>query len=530
MKTVRRSLQIASLLASLLAASAAAAHRGGHRVDRGITMENASAALDFARDNADGVGGLGWLDYDNDGLLDLFITNGRGHDNGLFHNDGGGAFSEVAAAAGVANGDGNNGVVAGDLDNDGCVDLILTGSGGFALIGQSPLKIYRNQCDGTFSDASASAGILGPESSLAASLGDIDNDGLLDLFVAAVGTAPGLPISVNHHSRLYRNTGNFTFTDISATSGVDTALGACAATFTDYNNDGRTDLLVGNCNEVHFAPTPLQLFRNNGDLTFTDRTAPAGLSRGGFWMGLALADYDHDGDLDIFASNAGTPFAAPHGLYRNNGDGTYTDAGAQAGVAEWEFSWGNGFADFDNDARPDLVFTGSVPPFGVIGAGLANPGRLFFNDGDGTFTAAQSFGLENEFTTGLAVADYDNDGFQDVAILANAYDAAHPGHPVLMHNEGNDNHWITVKTEGTASNRGGVGARVTVRAGNDCFIDEVRAGASQSSSPSPWLTFGLGAARHVKIEVAWPSGLVERFRSVASDQIVTLVEGTGRPD
>jgi hypothetical protein len=245
-------------------------------------------------------------------------------------------------------------------------------------------------------------------------------------------------------------------------------------------------------------------------------------------MGLTLADPDRDGDLDIFATNAGSPFAAPHALYRNNGDGTYSDIGEQAGVASWEFSWGDGFADFDNDGWHDLVFTGSVPPFGVIGPGVANPGRLFLNNGGGGFTATQSFGLEYEYTTGLAVGDYDSDGFPDVAILATTYDADHPGRPVLLHNEGNDNHYITVKTVGTLSNRSGVGARVTVRAGNVRLVNEVRAGGSQSSMHSPWLTFGLGERERVRIEVAWPSGLVERFHPVDADQTVTVVEGTGK--
>lgn len=488
---------------------------------------------------SEGLGGAAWLDYNNDGLLDLFITNGAGHPNALFRNNGDGTFTDVAEQAGVANGLGNSAVVAVDIDNDGCVDLFLVGEGAVAGVSQTPNKLYINNCDGTFTDITAQSGIDSLPSGAMAAFGDINNDGFVDLFI----TGPGnIQFAVPQANRLFLNNGNRTFTDISHSSGIDSTLGACAVGFSDFNHDGLPDIFVANCNgfsaPLQPAPTPFQLFRNNGDLTFTDVAPQAGLAELGFWMSVTLGDYDRNGNIDLFAANVGnfptTLFGAPHALFRNNGNGTYTDVANQAGVANWEFGWGAVFADFTNDGHEDLFFVGSLPifPFSVIGPGQASPGRLLKNNGDGTFTNVESFGLENQYTTGTAIGDFDNDGFPDVVVVKTKFDLnglQGDGHPVLLKNVGNSNSWITVRLVGTKSNRSAIGAKVTLEAGGVRQLKEVYAGSGFHSTNSPWLTFGLAKFPRAKIEVTWPSGLREFFPGVPARRTVTLVEGSGIP-
>ncbi len=526
--------------------------------DQGVTFDNVSSLLGpyMRSDTGEGLGGIAWLDYDGDGNLDLYLTNGVFAFNGLFRNNGDSSFTDVTFAAGVFNGFGNSGVVAGDLDNDGDTDIFLTGEG--RLIGptQTPTRMYRNNGNGTFTDVTVSAGVFGAGTALAAALGDVNNDGYLDIFIASPGHIPllsGPGTGTSEENKLYLNNGDFTFTDVTATSGVGglyldpfgslVSDGACVAAFSDYNNDGLPDIFVGNCNAfwspfivppipIPVRPTPFNLFRNNGDGTFTDVATAAGLNVLGFWMGIAVGDYDNDGDIDLFSTSTGT-FAGslfPHALFRNNGDGTYTEVSASAGIPNSEFGWGCTFADFDNNGGLDLFQLGSLPIFGAIGPGAGSPGRLFFNDGNGNFT--QDFGatgidLSFSYTTGLAQGDYDGDGFADLAIMTAPYGPVASDDFVLLGNNGNGNHYLTVRTVGTTSNRDGIGAIVEVQTGNKRQIREVRAGSSFASSEQPWPSFGLGKYRQGKVTVTWPSGLIEVFPSNPADRMITVVEGTG---
>lgn len=486
-------------------------------------FEDVSSLIDFRHGSVpfdgDGLAGAAWLDYDRDGRLDLFLSNGRTQRNGLFRNDGAGGFVDVSAGAGIENGRGNTGVVAADFDNDGFTDLFLNGDGGILeAVPTSPVVLYRNNGDGTFRDVTTASGIVGPPTGVSAAAADVDNDGFLDLYITAAGS---LVTQTQHANRLYRNNRDWTFTDVSAAAGVGSALGALAALFSDYDGDGWIDLLVGNGNEIHFAPTPSELYRNRGDLTFANVAAPAGLAKPGYWMGFATADYDSDGTLDLFVTNLGADTGNPHALYRGNGDGTYTDVAAAAGAADFPFAWGCAFKDFDNDGHADLFFAGALP-------GLdANPGVFLFNDGRGRFTdrtASSPIDLRRTYPSGVASGDYDGDGFEDLVIMQEA----EPGRPVLLRNRGNGNNWVATRLEGRRGNRGAVGARVTVSAGGRRQAREVYAGSSFASTDSPWLTFGLGRTASVDhIEVRWPSGPAEVFRCVAPRRLATLVEGTG---
>ena len=376
------------------------------------------------------------------------------------------------------------------------------------------------------------------------SFADYDRDGFVDLFLGGSGDT----------NRLYRNNGDLTFTNVTPEAGVETAVGACGSVFFDYDDDGWLDIFVAGCNRP--GPTVRnQLFHNNRDGTFTDVSAESGVGIIGDWMGVTAGDYDQDGDIDLFVTNVGLESCVgtwANALYRNNGDGTFTDVGIEAGVGLLEFGWGCSFADFDNDGYLDLTYVGSLN--GCMG----NPGRILFNNRDGKFADASArpvprlatggilrrgssgrdegplplamspaypMDLSNEVTSGVAVGDFDNDGFTDVFMAVARGTSCQP---VLLRNLGNDNRSVTIRLVGTVSNRDAIGARVEVSAGDLRQMKGVYAGSSTLSMDSQWLTFGL--AKHEstdRVKVTWPLGLVEVFPNLAAGQTVTLVEGQG---
>ena len=512
--------------------------------------------------NGDGMAGAAWFDYDRDGDLDLFLANGQGSNNALYQNNGAGSFVDVALAAGVTNGLGNAAVVVADLDNDGDQDVFLTGDGGMMGIGDSPIKLYRNDLVpsgvATFRDVTVASGIVAPRTHMDATFGDIDNDGYLDLFVGASGSfCPAGPTGTcspgNHRNRLYRNTfattGALTFQDITAGSGVGTALGACASFFGHYDNDPWIDLFVGNCNALQLPwpvtpiPAPNEIFRNNGNNTFTNVVSPTvGLDTGGFWMGFAQADFNNDQLVDLFVTNLGTSGPAAHAFWVKTGTlnptppPTYIDFAAAVGVAGLEFGWGATAQDFDRDGWADLYFAGALPQFGVIGPPLANPGRMLLNQLglgvvpflDVTATLPASANLQNRFSSGVAAADYDNDGDVDLVVQTDVAGGGN-GAPLLLANQGIDaNGWLTVCVQGTTTNRDGVGARIGVGNGSVLQVREVYSGNGYLSSDSQWHTFGMGTATNTNLlAVWWPNGTLEIFPNTTSNQQVLLVEGSG---
>ncbi len=507
----------------------------GQDQEAAVGLEDASSALSFQHRSVafggSGLSGAAWFDYDNDDWLDLFLANGRTQSNALFRNNGDGTFTDMAAGAGVTNGLGNSGVLAGDIDNDGFEDLVLTGDGGvFGDAAQWPATLYVNRGDGTFSESTEASGIVPPKTALMAAFGDIDNDGFLDLFIAAPGI---LQTREQHASKLFRNNGDRTFTDITAQAGINSGRGACVAQFLDFNTDGWMDLLVGNCNDVFLRPTPIELYQNRGDGTFQEVAEHTGLGRHGYWMGLGLADFDNDGDVDLFITNTGVSLAIPfwHALYEHNAAGTFSEIGAQAGVRPFEFGWGVVCPDVDNDGYADVFFAGSEPRLGVIGPDRGNPGVLLINDRQGGFQDASGImpvNLAAHFSSGVAQGDYDRDGFADIVVVIDEHEGD-GGRPVLLHNSGNANHWLTVRLRGIESNRSAVGARVAVTTPQGTQLREIYAGSSFLCTDSKWPTFGLGPHLGVEqITVRWPRGRVEQFGSAQADQMLTLVEGQGR--
>jgi hypothetical protein len=491
--------------------------------------------------------GAAFLDYDGDGYQDLYLVNSAplpgftastaDPTNRLYRNDGDGTFTDVTAAAGVGGDRGYGmGVCAGDYDNDGHVDLYVTNFG--------PNVLYHNDGDGTFTDVTAAARVGDPRLGSSAAFADWDADGDLDLYVANYAKFStddnrtcyqgGIQVYCDpaHYEGesgvFYRNEGDGTFTDVTREVGGYNESGRqLGVVFADYDNDGYVDLYVANDG------TPNFLFHNEGHGTFREVGMLAGvaLSENGrpeAGMGTDFGDYDRDGDLDIIVGNFQWE---PSRLYRNEGNGFFSDASFAAGLGEPTLSvltFGTDFFDFDNDGDLDVYMAnGHVNDrVQMFDKAVSFPQRdqLFRNEGNGTFTdVTEQSGPGMELvmvSRGTACADYDNDGDVDLFVSNNNQRG------VLLRNDGgNQKHWITIRTVGTVSNRDGIGARIRVSAGDLVQIEEVRSGSSYLSQNDLRVHFGLGDRIQVdRIEIRWPSGIEQILTNVTADQILVVKE------
>jgi hypothetical protein len=503
-------------------------------------------------------GGVGFIDCDGSGVLSALVVNGSTVER--YRNGGdlmitlyrqvatraSGAplkFEDVTQAAGLGRKGWGMGLAVADFDNDGALDIFVTGYGGNAL--------YRGRGNCTFEDVTDKAGVRGSGFMTGAAWADYDKDGFVDIFVsryvhvdlsdvAAFGTCKFRGIVVQcgpwgmtgETDLLYHNRGDGTFEEVSQKAGVSDPNGyyGLGVVWGDYDNDGWPDLYVANDTGPNF------LYHNNHDGTFTDQgmLAGAALSSEGDAdgsMGVDFGDYDHDGRLDIFVTN----FADQEdNLYHNLGAKGFDDVSWKAGVAKPSYpyvKWGTGFFDFDNDGWADLfVASGHVYPQMDQLEGTARykePFALYMNNHDGTFTESGAGAGLNAVPgaswRGAAFGDVRNDGNVDVLLL-NV-----DGPPTLLMNHGvTGNHRVEFRLTGTKSNRAAIGARVTVRAGKLVQFNEVRGGASYLSQNDLRLHFGLGKATVLdSVEVLWPSGAVEKFTNVAADRVYILVEGQG---
>jgi hypothetical protein len=466
--------------------------------------------------------------------------------NHLYRNNHDGTFTDVTVKAGLVSTGWGQGVCVGDYDNDGWDDLYVT------YYGRN--RLFHNQ-NGVFTEVGEKAGVAGTGKAWGSGCAfvDYDRDGSLDIMIAnyvdfdlSTAPSPGERASCmwkgaavmcgpkglkGARNILYHNRGNGTFEDVSVKSRIDQAAGFYAfsvSTF-DYDDDGWPDIYVA-CDS-----TPSILYHNNHDGTFTDVAVVAGAAynedgREQAGMGSAIGDYDGDGRLDIFKTNFSDDTST---LYRNNGDGTFTDATFAAGLGlhTQYLGWGTAFLDIDNDGWPDvLLVNGHVYPevdkF-KLGSDYREPRILYHNNGNGTFTdisAAAGPGITAANSSrGLAVGDLWNDGRMS-AVVSNMN-----APPSLLVNEVRSaNHWIAIKTVGAKSNRDGIGAKITVRAGKRVLVDEVRSGSSYISNNDMRVHFGLGSAAKIDfLEIRWLSGLTERFEGLDVDKIHTLREGSG---
>ncbi|HEX2917823.1 MAG TPA: CRTAC1 family protein [Edaphobacter sp.] len=527
--------------------------------EAGLTIPNVWGGVDHKRSIVEAKGcGLAFFDYDNDGWLDIYLTNGDRFDvqwpagkaptTHLYKNNRDGTFTDVTAKSGLARTGWQTGVCVGDYNNDGWDDLFCTFWGHNVL--------FHNNGDGTFTDVTAKAGLSQQQVRLGAGCTflDYDRDGYLDLFVcnylkldpkdirAETDTKfcqwKGVPIMCGPRGLpgdtniLYHNNGDGTFTDVSEKSGI-LKVGprySITAVSYDFDNDGWPDIYVAVDSQ------PSVLLKNNHDGTFTDIAVMAGCAYNDdgheqAGMGVAVADYDCDGFLDIFKTNFADDTS---NLYHNNGDGTFTDVTAPAGTAvnNGYVAWGCGFIDYDNDGWKDILqVNGHVYPeidkyhFGQT---FKNPRLVYRNLGNGHFkdvSTEMGPGISERFSSrGAAFGDYDNDGDVDVLIL-NMNDI-----PSLLRNDGgNQQNWIKLKLIGTKCNRTAIGARARVVTGKHVQMDEVHSGTSVMSQSDLRLHFGLGQTETVDlIEVKWPTTQkIEQFKNVSANQILTIREGEG---
>ena len=498
--------------------------------------------------------GAAFIDYDNDGWMDLFVLGGTrldeappGPSNRLYRNNRDGTFIDVTEKAGLRFTGWASAVTVADYNNDGFDDIYVTCYGHDIL--------YRNNGDGTFTDVTRTAGLWQDTVRYGAGCTwvDYDRDGHLDLFVATYldttlaelpkpGANPdcnwkGVPVNCGPrglptgYCRLFRNNGDGTFSDASAKSGIATASRGgypMTATAGDFDNDGWPDIYVA-CDSK-----PSFLFMNNRDGTFREEGLPRGaaLSEDGMeqaGMGVGIGDANLDGSLDIFK----THFADDtHVLYLNDGKGNFDDVTARSGLGvETRYvGWGAGIADLDNDGLPDLfVVTGGVYPEverSLPAYAFKTPRLIFRNLGDGKFEelieeAGPGIAAPHS-SRGCAFGDFDNDGDVDVLVV----NLNEP--PSLLRNDiSGGGHWLKVRLIGVKSNRSAIGARVLVRYGGRRQVQELAAQSSFYSVNDPRLHFGLGDAATADLAIRWPNGAAEAIPNVAANQLVTIREGSG---
>src|SRR5581483_11799029 len=547
---MRAAVMIAVYLASAITAPESAVYVDQSQA-AGIHFEHKTGAAGEKLLMETMGGGGAFLDYDNDGWLDIYLVNGGASPgrrdsqktrNALYRNNRDGTFTDVTERAGVSGEFYGMGVSCADYDNDGFTDLFITGYGGNSL--------YRNRGDGTFENVTRRAGLeTAPGWATSSAWLDYDGDGYLDLIVAyylqypidpnvRCGEAyrPGFrsychpdqfaPVS----NRLYHNHRDGTFTDVTTRAGLadkpGKGLGVIAA---DLNGDGRPDLFVANDSVANF------LFLNNGDGTFRE----VGLESGAAYsengvafagMGVDAADFDRDGLPDLLITNLEFEGAT---LYHNRGvrDGVpqFVDVARERGLAPTLrfVGFGAKFLDFDNDGRLDIAIVNGhvIDNIEQVSDTIryAQPKLLFRNSGaafqsveqpDGSAISTASVGR------GLALGDYDNDGRLDLLVVNSG------GRPNLLRNAlRNGNHWVEFSLQGTVSNRDGVGAIVSVQAGGDRQIREAAGGSSYLSAHSPRLHFGLGPHQLVnRVEVRWPSGHRSVLEQLGVDRVVSIKE------
>jgi hypothetical protein len=515
----------------------------------GFVLRNSVSAEHYSIETM--LGGVAVFDYNNDGLLDLFFTNGAAipslekkdpsYWNRLYRNNGDGTFTDVTESSGLKGIGYSMGVAAGDYDNDGFVDLYVTGV--------NRNQLFHNNGNGTFTDVTDKAHVggmvpgIGKAWSVAAGWFDYNNDGLLDLFVVnylnydikTARTCPtnGVPAYCSPNDFqgtpdiLYRNNGDGTFTDVSQQSHVAQYIGkGMGLAFADYDDDGFTDIFISNDTYQNF------LLHNNGDGTFTDVAMLAGVQynesgKNMAGMGADFRDIDDDGRPDIVQTSM---FGDSFQLYHNVGDGQFQDISAASGLTLFSSrltGWGTGIFDFDNDGHKDL-FTANAEildmSMKISHRPYPLPNGLFHNRGDLSLED-WSARVGADFAQpaahrGAAFGDFNNDGKVDVVL------SVVNGPPQLLMNRNTaPNHWIILKLVGTKSNRDGLGTKVKITAAHRTQFNVATTAAGYNSSSDKRVHFGLGDAAVIdKIELAWPSGIKQVLTSVKADQIITVAE------
>ena len=472
------------------------------------------------------------MDYDNDGWEDVYLTGGNSSDK-LYRNLGNGLFQDVSVSSGIAAVTGSPqtfGVVTGDIDNDGHRDLLVT------TYWNSECLLFHNQGDGTFTYLPNAINDY-ENWKTAATFGDVNKDGYLDLYITTYVVNSGFIYDTNGNvigfdhecgaNELYINNGNLTFTNVTGSYGVGDEGCALAVAFSDYDNDTDVDLVLANDFGQYVVPNGL--FQNNfPTATFTNMNVAMNMDGGFYAMGVGIGDYDRDGDLDYYQTNIGRNL-----LSRNDG-AWFTDVTTVAGVENDSInglnttSWAANFFDADNDAWPDLfVSNGEISAAPFIANEDDDPNKLFLNNANGTFTdISSSAGVDGvEISRGAAVADFDRDGNLDI-MVHNAHWTLDSTNVAYYHNTtSSNNNWIAFKLEGTQSNRDAFGSHVRVVVNGISTLAEVDGGSSHISQNSSIVHFGLGQETLVDSVICrFPSGIERILTLPAIGQVHDVLE------
>jgi len=472
-----------------------------------------SSLVQLGYDTAKTVGGA-CTDYDNDGDIDLYVNNHIEH-SCLYQNQSNGIFNNVSHSTDIFISNLQMGSLFIDYNNDNFKDLFLIQGNE-----KNTAILMKNQENGKFTDVSEETGMSGELGIVFSAItADFNNDGLLDIYLGLDG-----------NNRLYINSEGERFTLKMEKSRTDNNYIAHGMVAFDYNNDGNIDIYITNsrgaAKNYLEKQWPNALYHNNGDTTFTNVTDSAGVACSLNSKGVCSGDYDNDGDFDLYVAND----AAPNVLFRNNGNGKFDDVTEHAGVAEPPSAHGCQFCDFNNDGHLDLYVSGStyIPEQHELSCNAEPPNVLYRNNGDGTFTDITKYsGIENnlEQTPQIILADFDNDGYVDV-VAGNAMARGEKWAPNnYFHNRCRGNNWVKIKLEGNSSNSAGIGARINCVAGNLSMWREVSMGAGYGSSRSEIVTFGLGKQRQIdKLEITWPSGITQNLKKQPINKLLTIDE------
>ncbi|MEL7001780.1 MAG: FG-GAP-like repeat-containing protein [Bacteroidota bacterium] len=434
--------------------------------------------------------GVSIVDTDNDGQDEIYVTC-RGDEQNLYFDTFEESY-ELTINELSFSGDSYNSVWF-DYDNDGLLDVYIGNN-------DSQNKLYHNDGDGVFTDVTEISGTGSMRNSLSLMAGDLNNDGWLDLYLA----------NIHEQNQLYLNNGDGTFRNFTSQSGALDDRIAMGAMLFDYDNDGDLDIYL-----THDSNQPNILYQNQGNATFKDVSEESGTNFAGFGMGVDFADFDRDGWLDIYITNL-----YENALLRNNGDGTFDEIAADAGVDDYGMGWGINCLDYDNDGWQDIYIVNNsfFSPY---------PNLLYKNNRNLTFDSnATSNDLKSPYAGyGSATTDIDQDGDLDIFVA----NTGTTGGNQLFINETAVGHWVKINTEGIESNRSGIGVRAEIHLADDAvLIDEVAAGTGYASQNSLTLHFGLGQEDIIqKIVLKWPSGQVDTYPNVGTNQFYKAVEGKG---
>ena len=476
-------------------------------------------------------GGIAVLDFDNDGWEDVYFTGGENSDK-LYRNLGNGQFLDVSVPSGISSLSQvtTMGVTAGDVNNDGFQDIVV------ATFFGSKSMLLINQGDGTFNHM-VNALNDGTNWKSSASLGDVNKDGFLDIYLTTYIFTGGLIYGpdnevigyehVCHPNMLYINNGNLTFTEAGPSYGVDNQGCSLSCAFTDFDND--LDVDINLANDFGQWVEPSALYENKyPDAEFLDVSIPANMIAEFYGMGIAIGDYDRDADLDYYQTNIG------RNLLSRNDEFIFSDRTTEAGVENDSLNglnttgWGCFFFDSDNDAWPDLyVANGQVPVDSIIANVLHDPNTLFLNNGDGTFDDVSNVaGVgDTQRSRGAVYADFDKDGLLDI-MVSNIHVSSDSGHVTYYHNiSQNTNHWVEFDLEGVQSNRDAYGAHITIWLNGLPTLAEVDGGSSHASKSSSIVHFGVGQSTLVdSVNIVFPSGLATTLTDIAVNQRYSVIE------